>query len=253
MNQIVMYTTFRRFSWECPEKLFFYIYMIFIMQYYANWDAEVSRSRFKTVKNFWDQQNDFNSHNIGVQFYSEFFWTKVKLFSEFHFTAQFWVFKLKKRFRMAGGDKKFQPPFFLQKYGIAWMKWRQSHKSIFEKQKNGERSRKASLHCAVRHNFTRKTKFFLHIFTKLQRRLTCLSTVALCESGWSRFITLSLHCTCEAAPRVKLPPPAGGCVTFTARLCRLISFTWKPIAAEPLSNGIFNKKSSIFWFNLKFP
>ena len=115
MNQIVMYTTFRRFSWECPEKLFFYIYMIFIMQYYANWDAEVSRSRFKTVKNFWDQQNDFNSHNIGVQFYSEFFWTKVKLFSEFHFTAQFWVFKLKKRFRMAGGDKKFQPPFFYQK------------------------------------------------------------------------------------------------------------------------------------------
>ena len=27
------------------------------------------------------------------------------------------------------------PPFFLQKCGIAWMKWRQSQKSIFEKQK----------------------------------------------------------------------------------------------------------------------
>ncbi len=40
---------------------------------------------------------------------------------------------------MAGGDKNFQPPFFLQK--------------------NGERSRKASLHCTVRHNFTQKTKF----------------------------------------------------------------------------------------------
>jgi len=36
-------------------------------------------------------------------------------------------------------------------------------------QKNGERSRKASLHCAVRHNFTQKTKFFLHIFTKFQK------------------------------------------------------------------------------------
>ena len=35
---------------------------------------------------------------------------------------------------MVGEDKNFQPPFFLQK--------------------NGERSRKASLHCAVRHNFT---------------------------------------------------------------------------------------------------
>ena len=34
------------------------------------------------------------------------------------------------------------------------MKWRQSHKSIFEQKKNGEWSRRASLHCAVRHNFT---------------------------------------------------------------------------------------------------
>ena len=109
----VIYTTLREFSWECPEKLFFCIYMIFRVQSYANWDAEVSRSRFKTVKNFWDQQNDFNSHNIGVQFYSEFFWTKVKLFSEFHFTAKFWVFKLKMRFRMAGGDKISSRHFFV--------------------------------------------------------------------------------------------------------------------------------------------
>ena len=34
--------------------------------------------------------------------------------------------------------------------------------------------------------FTQKAQPFLHIFTKLQRRLTCLSTVALCEGGWSR-------------------------------------------------------------------
>ena len=65
----------------------------------------------------------------------------------------------------------FVPPFFLQK--------------------NGERRRKSSLHCA-KHNFTQKTKFFLHIFTKLQRRLTCLSTVALCEGGWSRSISFRL-------------------------------------------------------------
>ena len=38
------------------------------------------------------------------------------------------------------------PPFFLPK-------------------KMAERRRKPSLHCAVRHNFTQKTKFFLHIFT----------------------------------------------------------------------------------------
>ena len=43
---------------------------------------------------------------------------------------------------------------------------------------------------------------------------------------------------------VKLPPPAGGCVTFTARLCRLVSFISKPIAAEHSSSGTFNQKSS---------
>ena len=44
---------------------------------------------------------------------------------------------------------------------------------ILKKNENGERRRKSSLHCAVRHNFTQKTKFFLHIFTKPQRSLTC--------------------------------------------------------------------------------
>ena len=38
--------------------------------------------------------------------YSEFFWIKVKWFSEFDFTAKFWVFKLKIRFRMAGERRK---------------------------------------------------------------------------------------------------------------------------------------------------
>ena len=81
-----------------------------------------------------------------------------------------------------------------------------------------------------------KTKGFLHIFTNSGK--PCL---------WSRFITLSLHCTCEAAHFIRLWScrlSAGGCVTFTARLCRLISFTWKPIAAEHSSNGIFDFASA---------
>ena len=41
--------------------------------------------------------------------------------------------------------------------------------AIFFAKKMAERSRKASLHCAVRHNVTQKTKFFLHIFTKFQK------------------------------------------------------------------------------------
>ena len=53
---------------------------------------------------------------------------------------------------------------------------------ILNKNENGERRRKSSLHCA-KHNFTQKAQPFLHIFTELQRRLTCLSTVALCEGG----------------------------------------------------------------------
>ena len=101
--------------------------------------------------------------------------------------------------------------------------------------------------------FTQNQRFSSHLH---QFRKPCL---------WSRFITLSLHCTCETAPRqvlclalldrwsalLRLNPlslrlwsfrlSAGGCVIFTARLCRLISFISKPIAAEPLSNGIFEK------------
>ena len=74
---------------------------------------------------------------------SEFFWIKVKWFLEFYFTAKFWNFKLKMPFRLLGGSKK-----------------------------NGERRRKSSLHCA-KHNFTQKAQPFLHIFTKLQRKITC--------------------------------------------------------------------------------
>ena len=52
---------------------------------------------------------------ISLAAHSEFFFAKVKRFSEFYFTAKFWSFKLKKQFRMAEGDKNFQPPFFCKK------------------------------------------------------------------------------------------------------------------------------------------
>ena len=69
------------------------------------------------------------------------------------------------------------------------------------------RRRKSSLHRA-KHNFTQKAQPFLpcpgvmkwsrDIFTELQRRLTCLSTVALCEGGWSRSISLVKRSACAA-------------------------------------------------------
>ena len=47
-----------------------------------------------------------------IRKHSEFFWIKVKRFSEFHFTAKFWSFFLKKPFRMVGDDKIFRRHFF---------------------------------------------------------------------------------------------------------------------------------------------
>ena len=99
-----------------------------------------------------------------------------------------------------------------------------------------------------------KTKGFLHIFTNSGK--PCL---------WSRFITLSLHCTCEAAPQqclvpcvtrlsvcvtlaqtaiaplVKLPPVGGRMCYLYSAASPLSFFYLKPIAAEPLSSGIFLK------------
>ena len=143
---------------------------------------------------------------------SEFFWIKVKRFSEIYFTAKFWVFKLKMRFRMAGEDKIFQPPFFLLK-------------------KNGERSR--TCHGVARRAKTEgfssrgdsrsslKTAGFLpchgvmqwsrDIFTKFQK--PCL---------WSRFIPLTLHFTCEVAHFIRLWScrlTAGGCAVLYSAPC----------------------------------
>ena len=68
--------------------------------------------------------------------------------------------------------------------------------------KNGERSRKASLHCAVRHNFTQKTKFFLHIFTKFQK--PCLLVHRSLVRRWMKSLHfISLVKTFLYAPLVK--------------------------------------------------
>ena len=82
---------------------------------------------------------------------------------------------------------RLKPSFKLG--GVFWKR-----PAIFLPKNDGWR-RKYSLHCAKR-NFTQKAQPFLpchgvmkwsrDIFTKHQRRLTCLSTVALCEGGWSR-------------------------------------------------------------------
>ena len=46
-----------------------------------------------------------------------------------------------------------------------------------------------------RHNFTQKTKFFLHIFTCTQK--SCLWRRCISFRLRRRFIPLTLHCTCE--------------------------------------------------------
>ena len=56
----------------------------------------------------------FRQFSFVVAVHSEFFFAKVKRFSEFHFTAKFRSFKLKKPFRMVGGDKIFRRHFCAQ-------------------------------------------------------------------------------------------------------------------------------------------
>ena len=95
--------------------------------------------------------------------YSEFFWTKLKRFSEFHFIAKFWVFELKMRFWMMG------------------------------EQKNGERRRKASLHWDHRLNFTssREGVAFLQ-----RRKISLLRRFIKRFDRWSIFrFTSIVHLT----------------------------------------------------------
>ena len=49
-----------------------------------------------------------------IRKHSEFFRRKAKRFSEFYFTAEFWIFYLKMRFRMAGERKKSRRHFYAQ-------------------------------------------------------------------------------------------------------------------------------------------
>ena len=90
-----------------------------------------------------------------------------------------------------------------------------------------------------------KTKGFLHIFTN--SRKPCL---------WSRFIMLSLHCTCEAAPLVKLPPFGGRmCYLYSAALLLDFYPPWKSLRIwsilenplrQSIRQAIFLTKNHIF-------
>ena len=134
--------------------------------------------------------------------YSEFFWIKVKWFSEFDFTAKFWVFKLKMPFRMAGKAKKALRHFFAQKMA------NEDVSLLF--------MRRQPL-------FTQNRRF-----SSLPRR-NAMKPGHLHQTPekpclWSRFIPLTLHYTCE---EVSLRCPwscrlsAGGCVTlYCASLTR---------------------------------
>ena len=110
-----------------------------------------------------------------VENHSEFFWLKVKRFSEFDFTAKFWVFRLKKQFRIEGGVKKASRHFFAKK-------WRNE---------------------AARLLFTRRQPLFTQ-----NRRFSSLPRRNAMKPGhlhrtpektylWRRFIPLTLHFTCE--------------------------------------------------------
>ena len=67
------------------------------------------------------------------------------------------------------------------------------HFFCLEKAKNTKSQDFSSL--CRRHNFTQKTKFFLHIFTCSQK--SCLWRRCISFRLRRRFIPLTLHCTCE--------------------------------------------------------
>ena len=99
------------------------------------------------------------------------------------------------------GIVKIPAAIFLQKCGIAWMKWRQSHNRILKGKKWWTKPQGFSSRGDSRSSL--KTEGFLQIFTKLQRRLTC--EVAPWGRLWRRFAYALL---------VKLPPAAGVSVSF---------------------------------------
>ena len=95
-----MYTTFRE---NIPKNFLSALrkrYRGFLCHYLCKLWTGAIQSSFLFI---W-KSKDIQTTN--KEWYSEFFWTKVKWFSEFDFTAKFWVFKFKMRFWMAGEDKK---------------------------------------------------------------------------------------------------------------------------------------------------
>ena len=96
------------------------------------------QKKFWTVKSSWKFKDFSNKFAFGVVKYSEWWY-----FKEQTQQAEEWSSGLRQRsWKPPRGNSPrvripLLPPFFLQKCGIAWMKWRQSRKSIFERQKNG--------------------------------------------------------------------------------------------------------------------
>ena len=136
--------------------------------------------------------------------------------------------------------------------------------TIFACGKNGERSRKASLHAASVALHSKPKVFFTS--SRIPGSLACEAVSLRCRfialvkplrnSGlclalldfqsallWLKPLSLRLW-SCRLS--------AEGCVTFTARLCRLVSFISKTIAAEPPTSGIYDKTTLFLILFLAF-
>ena len=110
------------------------------------------------------------------------------------------------------------------------------HRPPFLLRKNGERSRKASLHAAPAALHSKPKVFFTS--SQIPASLACEVVSLRC-----RFIALVKR---SALLPVKLPPIGGWMCYFYSAALPLNFSTSKPIAAEHSSNGIFNFFLQIF-------
>ena len=116
------------------------------------------------------------------------------------------------------------------------MKRRQSHKSIFEQQKNGERSRKASLYAFVQTKALHLKPKVFFTSSPIPRSLACevASFHSACEDvphqglclvlldRWSALFRLNPRLlTCEAAACRRVDVFTFYCASLTRRICRL--------------------------------
>ena len=125
-------------------------------------------------------------------------------------------------------------------------------------QKNGERRRKSSLHCA-KHNFTQKAQPFLHIFTKTPFWLACevvsfrwRSITLAChgvickadEDGWScRLRREDVFLFTAHLTVLKIKPPEILRCRRSRDLCRRKKITWSTLQCyvllPPMEQAVF--------------